>query len=633
MSNSIFNVGISGLQAAQINLTVTGQNIANATTPGYHVQNAVQTAAGAQYTGVGYIGQGVQTTNVVRVYNQYLDMQVNTAQAQVSYTTAYQTQVSQIDNLISGTGTSVSASLQSFFQSIQNLTTNPQDPATRETVLSDGNALASTYNLMNQQLQSAQSNVNSQVIDTTAQINSLAQQIAAINGQVALAKQSSTTQQPNDLLDQRDQLVNQLNQLVKTTSVQDPTGALNVYIGSGQGLVVGEAADTLKAQASASNPQQLSVYYQQKSGGSTLINSDMLSGGSLGGLLDFQNGTLSTVQNEIGRSAIVLASAFNAQSQAGQDLNGSPGTAFFNVGVPTTALANSNNTGNGQISIALTNASQLTTDNYQVDYNSGKYTVTDLNTKATTTYGSLPQTFAGITLNVSGSPQNGDSFLVQPTASGAKSLSVLISDPSLIAAASPVQAAAANSNTGLATISSATVAPTLPLNANLTQPVSITFTSPTTYNVTGTGTGNPTGLSYTSGQPISYNGWSVTLNGAPAANDTFSVSANTSGTTDNGNALALASLQTQNLVGGTATLQGDYSSTVATVGNTTSTLTSSLSAQKTVLTQATAAQQSAEGVNLDQEAANLILYQQAYQASAKVMQTAQTLFSTLLNIA
>jgi flagellar hook-associated protein 1 FlgK len=243
----------------------------------------------------------------------------------------------------------------------------------------------------------------------------------------------------------------------------------------------------------------------------------------------------------------------------------------------------------------------------------------------------------GITLQLTAgsvASATGDSFLVRPTVNGASGISLNITDPTKIAASSPIASNAPTANLGTGTITPATVTGGLPLNANLQQPVTITFNNPpTTYNVTGTGTGNPTNVAYTAGATISYNGWSTQISGAPSAGDTFTITQNTNATADGSNMLQLAALQTANtLVNSTTSYQGAYAQLIAQVGTQTSQLTVTSKAQTSMLSQATQAQQALSGVNLDEEAANLMRYQQAYQAAAKAMQIANTMFDTLLNL-
>jgi flagellar hook-associated protein 1 FlgK len=355
-----------------------------------------------------------------------------------------------------------------------------------------------------------------------------------------------------------------------------------------------------------------------------------MTGGELGATLSFRQ-TLESVENSIGRVAITLAANFNAQHDVGQDLNGNLGTDFFAAGKPL-AFANANNTGSAVLGATIANPGALTTSDYRLTYDGANYTLTRIADNTQQSFATLPQTVDGVTIAVtSGAAAAGDSFLIQPTKAGATAFSALISDPTRVAAALPVRATVPSSNTGSGTLRVDSVTP--PAGANLTQAVSIVFTSATTFNVTGTGTGNPTGLTYTPGMTISYNGWGATLNGTQAAGDTLAVGANSNGKGDNGNAKALAGLQLGKLLaGGTTSLNEAYAQLVSDVGNQARAAQTGADAQKTVLTNAYAAQQAVSGVNLDEEAANLLKYQQAYQAAGKVIATASTLFDTILGL-
>ncbi|MBS0329128.1 MAG: flagellar hook-associated protein FlgK, partial [Proteobacteria bacterium] len=335
-----------------------------------------------------------------------------------------------------------------------------------------------------------------------------------------------------------------------------------------------------------------------------------------------------------GRVAIGLASTVNAQHSLGQDLNGNLGGALFTLASPV-VNASTGNTGSAVVTASISDAGALTTSDYRLQYDGSNYTLTRLSDNTATTFApaALPQTVDGVTINVSTAPDPGDSFLIRPTVNGASGIGVAISDPALLAAAAPIRAAATSGNTGTGTIGAGSVNTPPPPNANLQQPVTITFTSATTYNVTGTGTGNPTGLTYTPGATISYNGWSTSISGTPAAGDSFTVASNAGGVGDSRNALLLGDLQTSNTLGnGTTSYQGAYSQFVSEIGNKTRELEVTSSAASNLLSQATLSAQNESGVNLDEEAANLLRYQQAYQAAGKVMQIASQLFDVLLSI-
>lgn len=629
-SSSIFEIGLTGLNAAQAGLNATSHNIANSSTAGFHRQNAVQSTQQPQQTGSGFFGKGVRVDTVLRTYSQFLDTAVLQAQTQDSYLQAYQSQINQIDNLLADPNAGLSPALQSFFSAVQDVASNPSSVPSRQALISQAQALQSRFASFSSRLADIRAGLNRQITDTTSQINTTAQDLASINDQI-LKSQATDTQPPNDLLDKRDQLVADLNKLVKASVVKDSNGTVNVFIGTGQTLVLGTQSYTLSAAPSSSDPANYDISYSAN-GTALPLNPNSLQGGSLGALFAFRTETLDSVQNNLGRVATVLAQTFNDQHNLGQDLNGALGTNFFNVPAAQ-VLTNANNGGTAVITATNSAVGALTGSDYRLSFNAGNWTLLRLTDNTQTTFAAFPQTIDGVTLNLAGAANNGDSFLIQPTRNGARDLSVVLSDPALVAAAAPIRTSSAVANTGAASISPGTVNSPPPPNVNLQQTVTITFTSATTFNVNGTGTGNPAGVAYTSGANITFNGWTTQITGTPRAGDTFTIARNTSGVADNRNALLLTALQTTNTVAnGTANYQSAYSLVVSSVGNRAREIQVQSDAQTALVQQTTAAQQSLSGVNLDEEAANLIRFQQAYQASGRVLQTASKLFDTILGI-
>ncbi|MDZ7596571.1 MAG: flagellar hook-associated protein FlgK [Thiobacillus sp.] len=547
MATSILSIGQSALAAAQVGLSTTGHNIANAATPGYSRQVVVQGAAQPQSYGFGFMGQGTEISTVKRIYSEFLGAQVNTAQSTKSALDSYSLQIRQIDNMLGDPTSGLSPALQGFFSGMQEMASNPSSIPSRQAALSSAETLASRFQSMAGRLQEIEQGVNSQVTSSVNVINSYAQQIAKLNDAISLA-QGATGRPPNDLLDQRDQLVLDLNKEIKATVVKQSDGGYNIFIGSGQPLVVGVKTFALTTAISPSDPQKLEVAYQT-AGGNVIVGASSLGGGKLGGLLEFRSKTLEPAQKALDDLAIGLATTFNAQHCLGQDIDGNLGGDFFTV-------------------------------------------------------------TAGM---------------------GAAGFSVAIGDPRQIAAAAPIRTAVTTGNIGSGAISAGSVNTPPPTDANLQEPVTITFTSPTSYNVTGIGTGDMTGLTYTPGETITYNGWSVTISGAPADADSFTVGPNTGGVGDNRNALLLTGLQTANAMGDTS-YQGAYSQLVSEIGNKSRELQVTSTAAGMLLSEATTSLQNESGVNLDEEATNLLRYQQAYQAAGKVMQIASQMFDVLLSL-
>ncbi len=636
MSNGILGIGLSALNAAQRGLLVAGHNVSNASTPGYTRQQSIQSTNQAQATGSGFIGQGVQLDSVKRSYNQFLANNVVQAQTESSQLDTYLTQMKQIDSLLADpTGTlGLAPALQEFFGSVQDVANSPTEISSRQSLLSNAEVLARRFQSMNTRLDEIQDGVNTQIQNSVSLINNLADRIAKLNGTISLAESAAGNQPANDLHDQRDDLVMQLNKEIGAKMVVQSDGQYSIFIGTGQSLVSGTTAFHLGTTPSPLDARRLQVAYISGSN-SMPVKESNLGGGELGGLLQFRSEAIDAARNGLGRVAIGLAGTFNEQHQLGQDLQGNAGGNFFTVPSPV-VLSSAKNTGNAIVGAQISTYSALTVSDYRLRFDGTNYIVTPLRNGAqgsAQTFATLPQTIDGISLSVaSGAMAVGDEFLIRPTANGASQIEVSIKDTALIAAAAPIRTDAPLANTGTGRISAGTVNPPAPANPNLQQPVTITFTSANTFDVSGSGTGNPTGNGFTPGTPISFNGWTVQITGSPNPGDTFSIGPNTKGSSDNRNALLLGALQTSNsLAGGTASYQGAYGQTVSLMGNKARELEVTSQAQGALLSQAQASQQSESGVNLDEEAASLLRYQQAYQAASKVIQTANNMFDALLD--
>lgn len=652
--SGIFGIGITGLRAAQMGLTTAGHNITNAATPGFHRQEIVQSVNVPLFTGSGFIGQGTNVETVKRIYSQFLDRQVQTAQSQSTYLEAYSAQISQIDNMLADPSAGLSPALQDFFKGVHDVAANPASVPSRQSMLSSAEALVTRFQTLNGRFQEIRDGVNSQITSSVGIINSYAQQIANLNQQVVLAEAGGNGQPPNDILDQRDRLISDINKEINVSVVKQDDGSYNLFMGQGQALVVGQKAFTLAAKPSPDDPERMDVAYVSN-GTDIFLPRGSLDGGNLGGLLAFRAQTLDAAQNALGRVAIGLAQTFNDQHRLGQDLNGNLGDYFFNVrgstGLPgqnaipsAKVLANTNNsisTTLGVPAVTLSNVSNVTTSDYTLSYSAAGYSLTRLSDNAVLFANqALPQTVAADGLTIAApatAPAAGDSWLIEPTRDGAKDFSVAISDTAKIAAAAPILTAAAFANTGSGTISAGSVNPPPPTNAALQNNVTIAFIDPTHFSVTDNTTATVLAASVVyspiTGATVSYNGWTAQLNGAPAALDTFTIGPNTGGVSDNRNALLLAGLQTKNtLAGSTASYQSAYSQLVSSVGVKSRDISVTAQAQASLVSQSQQAQQSMSGVNLDEEAANLLRYQQAYQASGKMMQVASTLFDTLLSL-
>ncbi len=646
---NIYGIGVSALNAAQAGIATTTHNIANASTPGYNRQEIIQTAELPQNTGAGYFGQGVNVTNVLRRYDQFLGAQVLEAQTQASNLSAQLGLSQQVSNLLGDSSGGLTPVMQDFFSAVNAVSNAPQSVPARQTMIASAQSLVGRFQTLDQNLNLIRDGLNGQISNSVTTINGIAKQIASINDKIVQLQANTPNQPPNDLLDQRDQLVSQLSQEIRVTTLKQSDGSMNVFIGSGQSLVIGNQASTLKTVTSTTDQTALEVAYFNASAGTTsTIPQNSLQGGNLGGYLSFRQDVLDPAVNAMGRIAMGVADTFNQQQQQGIDLKGALGGNMFNLAAPRSTPA-SDNVGNDVLTATVNSTSALTARDYSVRLEAGGYNVYDSVTNtaiggpysavALAAPGGVAIPGTGITLQLSaGTPVsvpnvNGDSYLVRPTANGASAMSLSITDPTKIAAASPVRSNSTTANLGSGVISAATVVPGLPLNANLQQPITITFNNPpTTY--TASGTGAPAGPQpYIAGAAITINGWTTQISGKPSAGDTFTVKQNTNATTDGTNILLMAALQTANtLVNGTASYQGAYGQLIGQVGSQTRELTVTSQAQTNLLDQVTKSQQSISGVNLDEEAANLLKYQQAYQAAGKAIQIANSMFETILSL-
>ena len=626
MGNVLFN-SVTGLLAFQKALSVTSNNVANVSTPGYSVENANFTPQLGVSTTTGTAGNGVDVSSVTRSYSELLAGQMRTSQSSYSGFNTYATTAATVDNMLSDTTTGLPATLQNFTNSLQTLANSPTQAASGQAVLSSAQALAQTVQGYATQLQQAGQNVEGQISSSVAQINSLATNIASLNGQIV--SQSGDGGPPNALLDQRDQLVNTLSQYVSVNTVTQSDGSMDVFIGNGQSLVSSTTAQTLSAMPSQYNPTELDVGLNLAGTTTTIDVTGSISGGTLGGLLAVRSQVINPALNSLGQISIGIANIVNQQQAAGLTPSGAQGQPMFAVGGVQVA-GSSFNTGTAQVTATVSNVPALTADDYSLTNNGGTWQLYDQTTQQAVTMtgagtSASPFSAAGLSIVVSGAPGAGDSYLIQPTNEAAAGFSVLLTNPAQIAAAAAVQTNAASTNTGTGTIAAATV--TDPTNPALLSPTGIVFSSPTQYQINGTGTS----YAYSPGAAISANGWTTSIGGTPAAGDTFTVSSNAGNTGDNSNLFAIIDgLNANSFNGGTTSLIGAANALVSQVGAQTQQAQSNAQAQQAVNTSATAAVSSLSGVNLDEEAANMVKYQQAYQACAQMIQASGQMFTSLL---
>jgi flagellar hook-associated protein 1 FlgK len=616
----LLSTGVSGLLASQVGLSTVGHNISNVNTAGYTRQTTTFNARTPEFSGGYYVGQGADAISVQRAYSQFLTQSVWSASSGQSRASQYANLTASVNNAVSGSA-NLQTALDGFFGSVSDVANAPIDTASRQAMIGKANTLVATFKSLSSQFQQLDQQTNQQISASVDSINSLAKSIADLNGQIQKAYAGGAA--PNDLLDARDQAVSQLSQIVGVNVTQNSDHMYTVSVGNGQPLVSGTSATTL---STANNQYDASRLEVVGPGGSVI--SGQLGSGSLGATFDFRTNVLDPARNQLGRAAIAMTDAFNKQSAQGIDLNGAAGGDFFSISDPA-VFNNTANTGTGTVTATVSDVSKLDASDYIMRFDG-------TNWSATTTAGvSVPMTGAGtaaspfviggISVTVGAGAAAGDSFQIQPTRNAASTMSVAVSDTNKIAASGPLAATKGAGNTGKGVLGNLTV--TDVTNPAFNTPATITFTSPTTYSIDG---GAP--QTYADGDTITGPGWTLKLTGAPAANDTFSVKPAGSASGDNGNALAMANVATKGVLdNGVTTVSKSYSQLIAQVGTAGAQANTALTAQQSILDQATASQQSLSGVNMDEEAANLLRFQQSYAASAQVINTANTIFNSLLS--
>ncbi|OPA99594.1 flagellar hook-associated protein FlgK [Pseudomonas fluorescens] len=675
---SLLNIGMSGLNAAQGSLSVLSNNIANVNTPGYSRQQTTQNAsANNQYGGV-FIGSGTTLADVRRIYNDFLGAAYQSSTSLNSDATAYAGQASAIDKTLSDKSTGMSAALSAFFSSLQTAAATPSDVSARQLLLTSAQTLSNRFNSIATQLNQQKESINGQLSTMSDQVNTLTSSIASLNKQIAQA-QGSSSAAPNNLLDARNEAVRSLNELIGVTATEK-NGQLSITTGTGQSLVEGGISNTISAVPSKTDNSQYTI--QLKMGDTSMDIGSVVTGGSIGGLLRYRDDALMPAINDLGRIAIATADSVNSQLGQGLDLNGDFGSSLFgNINSPAaisqrSQAAAGNSAGSGNLNVTIADSSKLSTFDYKVTFTSGnQYNVVRSDGKAMGSFDTTttpPPVIDGFTLalNGAGPVAAGDSFKISPTANGATGISVDLKDPNKIAFAGPLAGNASKTNTGTGTFTPPTLTVPLDINGGATTaqmrtgienslPVKMVFgkaaadgTQPYTLsdaqgNPIGTGSiipgqGNKITVNVpmrdasgtlVPGKTVSFD---TTVAGAPAEGDSTTFSFNSGATSDGRNAQSLLDLQTKATVGAVdgnagVSLVSANSRLVSQVGSKAAQANTDSTATGALLAANKAASNSVSQVNLDEEAGDMIKFQQYYTASSQIIKAAQETFSTLIN--
>jgi flagellar hook-associated protein 1 FlgK len=661
---SIFGIGISGLLTNQAALNTTSHNIANAGTEGYSRQRIDQNIRNPEFIGGNYFGNGVDVGRVKRIFEQTHIFEIQAASSEFMKLEAYLSQAGRVDNLLADSQNGLNESIQQFFTALQGVANDPASIPARQVLIDQANGLVTRFGTIHAQLEAQTTQINGNIDSIAKEITSLGESIASLNNQIAGAGGNP----PPDLLDKRDLAITRLSELVAVKTSEQTDGAINVFIGSGQSLVVGSLSNDLVARVDTQNPKGMSLFFE--SGSSSIDVTENISGGELGGLITVVDEIITPAFNTLGRVAISIADSFNQQSQLGMNLNNELGSSFFtdinDSDISLRRVSNdTNNGGNAALSINIDDPSLLTDSNYTLFFQGGNYQLIDQTSNATiATFappGVLPDTVqvtaAGISINfLSGASVAGDSFEIRPVRNFGRDISLAVSTAEEIAAASPVRVEQGAANIGSGSVTGVSVTDTTTAQftttpGDLSPPLRIEFDAPPgvagEFSIYDMSSGSPVllagGISgyvanqdndmlALAGAPFNAYGYDITFNGDPQPSDTFDVNFNTNGIGDNGNVTLFSELQQQGLLdNGNSNFQQGFGRLISQIGVNTQSTSIRRDAAESILFQTKERRESLSGVNLDEEAANLIKFQQAYEASAQVINIARTLFQTIID--
>ncbi len=601
----MLSTSLSGLIAAQRSLETVNHNISNANTDGYSRQTVELGTNLARYTGGGYIGQGVNVTNVTRSYDQFINKQLSSSLSAFGDVDRYHQLATGIDNIMADPNTGMAPALNRFFNAMHEVANDPSSVPSRQVLLSEAGILSQNFNTMSNRFEQIRTQNNNDINAMVNDINSFASSIADLNLQILNKTQGSKA--PNDLLDKQDAVLSKLAQIVNVSVIPQSDGTSNVFIGNGQALVLNSGSATFTTITSPYDANKLAIGLKSPSG--TIDVTNQISGGSLTGSLRFRDEVLDPAQQKLGRVAAGLAMDVNALHKNGFDLDGKAGTALFSfAGTEIPVVNNPKNTGAAVVTANFQDvnanpsaAGNLDYSDFKLEYVGGAggadYTLTrvrdnqviNLTANPTAVGGVVSLSFAatqpanidvtnvpGIDITVDENPgiTVGDKFEIRPTYSAAQTIGVNITDPRKIAAATNIE------------VDPATQLPVQQVSGGVP-------------------------VVDAQGNPVY-----VTIKGPMPG--------------DNRNALQLANLANKSgMLGGTASYNDTYGQIVSGVGTLTRAAELSSSAQEVLLNQSKEAREGLAGVNLDEEAANLIKFQQAYQASAQAISVSKSLFETL----
>lgn len=634
--SALVSIGVQAMQASHAALQTTSHNIANSSVEGYSRQTVNLETARSRYSGSGFFGVGVTVSTTMRAHDAFLTREAAVAAAQAAMDATRAEQLSRLEAAFPTGEAGLGYSSAQFLNAMVDVAARPQDLSAREVVLARGRELALHFTSASAQLDALQRGVTQDLQNSVGTINELARRLAQANGEIAQSLGGGHA--PNDLLDERDRLVREISRFLAVTTVAAPDGTLGVFIAGGQKLVLGEEAGQLAVVADPSDTSRSAVAIQE---GQSLrvLPPSLLAGGSVAGLLQFQTQDLTQAHNLMGFMARSIADRVNEQQALGLDLNGKGGQPLFTIGAPRVLPVPGNNPATGDPTLTVVNARQLKASDYELRVdaaNPGTYLVTRMNDGQQWSGVTSGTVIDGLRIDLpSPAPSGGDRFMLQPVARAAAGMTMALARPEELAAAAPVVAATSPANRG--TLTFVSLSSLVPVAA-APPPITLTFNGPVAGSTgavaySWTQSGVTQSAIWTAGQPLVVGGAiSLQLAGVPASGDVLQLSPTLNPGANNGNAMALSTLRDEKFVGGNTVTEA-YAGIIGDVGVRVQGAQTASRISAGVLASAEQRRAAQSGVNLDEEAAKLVHQQQQYQAAAKVLQVAQSVFDTLLDTA
>jgi flagellar hook-associated protein 1 FlgK len=670
MTVSLYQTGVSGLLAAQQQLATTGHNITNVNTEGYNRQRAEQNVSVGQANGANFIGGGTYIQDITRLYDQFSYKEQLTNQSSLGGANFLNGRLTQLDQVMSTSGSALASSIEQFYQGINGVADNPNDAGLRSIVITQAKTLSNDFNTLNDNFDQMAKSVNGEIEQISRKISEISTAIANINDTILQSQGLEQGGKPNDLLDRRDQLVSELSEYTNVNTTVDQNGVMSVMLGQGTTLVAGITSLTIEVEAGDPDPLKTSLRLIGPNS-SVAIDGGKL-GGTVGAIFEFREQHLSQTRSEIDRLAMAISSTLNDNQASGLDLNGQQGINIF-TDINTTTLqqgriaAPSSNTGNLIAQINVTDVALLPTEQFEVRLSAGEFIMTNLTDGSSINLGapggpgtahSTPFGFDFVENTGAASPD--DSFIITPAKNSAALMDVTITNASAIAASSAIAVTPSSNNISDGAINITAVNDpqaarnySTITNSGLTVDVfespppavpGATFEfrvynaatpPPATPITTGTYAAGSTAvidLPPSPAAPAFQLEISGQLTGAGTnARETFTIN-DAFGVGNGSNALAMAKTQEQGVTNGNSeSFSQSLSISTSKVGSSASNAELVADTAQALYNQAFNRNQATSGVNLDEEAANLLKFQQAYQAASQIISTANTIFDTILS--